>query len=377
MKFENIKKPIWIITYAIILYFIVNHLGTFIGYINSGIKIFTPLIIGGVLAFIINLILRFIEKKLFNKIFSKKLDKVNNIRRPVCVILSYLVFAGIIFIIVKFISPKIQESLSTFTSRVPAYINSITAYFSQIAIDNNIAEDIWTKFLDNFGAVVTNASQFLNSALPKIVDFTKTITSSVFDVFIGLVFSAYMLLSKEKLLFTVKKIIYAHINKETADRIVGAFKHANKVFRSFVGGQITEAFILGILCYIGMIIFRMPYAPLISVIMGVSSLVPVIGPIVGTIPSALLILLESPVVALWFVVYIIVLQQVEGNIIYPRVVGSAIGLSGFWVLLAVTVGGGLFGVMGILLGVPLMAVLYTLYGGFVNKKIAEKDIGEM
>ena len=186
------------------------------------------------------------------------------------------------------------------------------------------------------------------------------------------IFAVYMLLSKEKLLLTAKKVFYAHLNKDTADHIVSIFKHANKVFRSFVGGQITEAFILGILCYIGMLIFRMPYAPLISVIMGVSSLVPVIGPIVGTIPSAILILLESPIVALWFVIYIIVLQQVEGNVIYPRVVGSAIGISGFWVLLAVTVGGGLFGVLGILIGVPLMAVIYTLYGEFVNKKIAEK-----
>ncbi|MBE7020829.1 MAG: AI-2E family transporter [Ruminococcaceae bacterium] len=377
MKIENVKKPLWIITYAILLYFIVNNLATFLDYINSGIKLFTPLIIGGVLAFILNLILRFTEKKLFNKIFAKKLDKVKKVRRPVCVVIAYLVFAGIIYIIAKFISPKIQESISTFSANVPIYVNSITNYFSRIAIDYNIAEDIWTKFLENFGIVVSNTSQFLNSALPKIVDFTKTLTSSVFDVFIGIVFSAYMLLSKEKLILTVKKVMYAHMKKETADKTVSIFKHANKVFRSFVGGQITEAFILGILCYIGMLIFRMPYAPLISVIMGVSSLVPVIGPIVGTIPSALLILLESPVVALWFVVFIIVLQQVEGNIIYPRVVGSAIGLSGFWVLLAVTVGGSLFGVLGILLGVPLMAVLYTLYGEFVNKKISEKDIGEL
>lgn len=372
MKIDNMKKPILIITYAIILYFIVHNLPTFLSYINSGLKVLTPFLIGGVLAFIINLILRFIEKKLFNKIFAKKLDKVKKIRRPVCVVLSYLVFAGIVFIIVKFISPKIQESVALFSAKVPFYINSASNYLSQFAIDYNIASDLWEKFMDNFGTIFNNASQLLNSALPKIVDLTKTITTSVFDVFIGLVFSVYMLLSKEKLLLTAKKVFYAHFNKDTADHIVSIFKHANKIFRSFVGGQITEAFILGILCYIGMLIFRMPYAPLISVIMGVSSLVPVIGPIVGTIPSAILILLESPIVALWFVIYIIVLQQVEGNVIYPRVVGSAIGISGFWVLLAVTVGGGLFGVLGILLGVPLMAVIYTLYGEFVNKKIAEK-----
>ena len=206
MKIDNIKKPILIITYAIILYFIVHNLSTFLGYINSGLKVLTPLIIGGVLAFIINLILRFIEKKLFNKIFAKKLDKVKKIRRPVCVVISYLVFAGIIFIIVKFISPKIQESVALFSAKVPFYINSVSNYFSQFAIDYNIASDLWEKFMDNFGTIFNNASQLLNSALPKIVDLTKTITTSVFDVFIGLVFSVYMLLSKEKLLLTVKKV---------------------------------------------------------------------------------------------------------------------------------------------------------------------------
>ncbi|MBE7014556.1 MAG: AI-2E family transporter [Ruminococcaceae bacterium] len=369
MKTDNIKKPIIIVSYAIVLYFIVNNLTTFSGYVSSFFKVIAPLIIGGILAFIINLFLRFYEKKVFVNIK----EKWKKLRRPVCVILSYLTFFLILFIIVKFISPRLEESIKTLTSSIPAYVNSVSEFFYGLTLEHKITEELWNKVIENFDLIITNTTQFLNTALPKIFSVTKTVTSSVFDVFIGFVFSVYMLLSKEKLVRILKKILRAHTKENFSTGVIDVFRRANKIFRSFVGGQLSEAVILGILCYIGMSIFKMPYAPLISVIIGISSIVPVIGAIVGTIPCALLILLENPMMAIWFVVFIVVLQQFEGNIIYPRVVGSAIGISGFWVLLAVTLGGGLFGIFGILLGVPLMAVIYTVYGEYVNKKVDEKS----
>ena len=369
MKTDSIKKPIIIISYGIILYFIVNNMSTFLGYISSFLKILSPLIIGAVLAFIINLFLRFYEKKVFVNVK----DKWKKAKRPVCVIMSYLTFSLIVFIIVRFISPRLEESIKTLTSSIPSYVNSISDFFYSLTLENKITEELWNKVIENFGLIITNASQFLNTALPKIFNVTKTVTSSVFDVFIGLVFSVYMLLSKEKLVGILKKVLRAHTKEEFSQSVIGVFRKANKIFRSFVGGQLTEAAILAVLCYIGMSIFKMPYAPLISVIIGISSIVPVIGAIVGTIPCALLILLENPMMAIWFVIFIVLLQQFEGNVIYPRVVGSAIGISGFWVLLAVTLGGGLFGISGILLGVPLMAVVYSVYGGYVNKKIEGKE----
>ena len=368
MKTDNIKKPILIISYGIIIYFIVNNLATFLGYISSFLKVIAPLIIGGVLAFIINLFLRFYEKKVFVNVK----EKWEKFKRPVCVIISYLTFFLIIFIIVKFISPRLEESIKTLTSSIPAYVNSVSEFFYNLTLEHKITEELWNKVIENFGLIITNTSQFLNTALPKIFNVTKMVTSSVFDIFIGLVFSVYMLLSKEKLVRICKKVLRAHTKEDFAQSVIDIFKRANKIFRSFVGGQLTEAAILAVLCYIGMSIFKMPYAPLISVIIGISSIVPVIGAIIGTIPCALLILLENPIMAIWFVIFIVVLQQFEGNVIYPRVVGSAIGISGFWVLLAVTLGGGLFGIFGILLGVPLMAVIYTVYGEYVNKKVEGK-----
>lgn len=369
MKNESLKKPLIVITYGIILYFIVNNLSTFLGYINKGLKVLTPLIIGMVLAFIVNLFLRFYEKEVYLRIFKRNSEKVEKFKRPVCVILSYLTFAGIIFIIVRFISPRIAESISTLTSNVPVYINSVSEFLYNLTLEYQFTEELWNKVMENFGLIISNTSQFLNTALPKIYDITKTITSSVFDLFIGVVFSVYILLSKEKLVTIIKKILRVHLKDDMAGSITNVFYHANKIFRSFVGGQLTEAVILGVLCYLGMSIFNMPYAPLVSVIIGLTSIIPVIGPFIGTIPCAILILLETPLMAVWFVLFVVVLQQLEGNIIYPRVVGSAIGISGFFVLLAVTVGGGLFGIAGILLGVPMMAVIYSLYGEYVNKKL--------
>ncbi len=371
MKTDNLKKPFIIITYGIVLYFIVNNLATFLGYITSFLKVLAPLIIGAVLAFIINLFLRFYEKKVFASAVKKN-DKWEKVKRPVCVVISYLTFFLILFIIVRFISPRLEESIKTLTSSIPSYVNSISEFFYSLTLEHKITEELWNKVIENFGLIITNASQFLNTALPKIFNVTKTVTSSVFDIFIGFVFSVYILLSKEKLVRILRKILLAHTKEDFAQSVIDIFRRTNKIFRSFVGGQLSEAAILAVLCYIGMSIFKMPYAPLISVIIGISSIVPVIGAIIGTIPCALLILLENPMMAIWFVIFIVVLQQFEGNVIYPRVVGSAIGISGFWVLLAVTLGGGIFGIFGILLGVPLMAVVYSVYGGYVNKKVEEK-----
>ena len=366
---NNLKKYVPLITYGILLYFIVHNISTVIGYIGSAFQVLMPLFIGLILAFVINMFLRFYEKKVYDKIFKKNPEKYKKAKRPVCIILSYLSFAAIIYAIIAFLAPRISDSISTLTRNIPSYINSISQFLYNLALEYEFTEDIWNKLIENFGVIITNTSQFLNTTLPKIVDITKDVTSSVVDIFIGFVFSAYILFSKEKLINILNKVLHAHIPEKTADKIQEIIATSNKTFRSFVGGQLTEALILAVLCYIGMTIFKMPYAPLVSVIIGISSIIPVIGPFIGTIPCTFLILLESPVMALWFILFVIVLQQFEGNIIYPKVVGSAIGLSGFWVLLAVTVGGGLFGVMGILLGVPIMAVIYTLYGTYVNNKL--------
>ena len=183
-----------------------------------------------------------------------------------------------------------------------------------------------------------------------------------------------MIMDKERLCTALKKVVYAFFKKEKADYLVKASGVFNKTFSGFVSGQIVEAIILGVLCYIGMVIFRMEYASIISVCIGVTALVPIFGAFIGAIPGVFIMLMISPMKAVWFVVYIIVLQQIEGNLIYPKVVGTSIGISGFWVLVALVIGGSIGGILGILIGIPAFAAVYILFKEVVNDKLKEKNV---
>jgi len=375
MKIESIKRPLMLITYAVLAYFLINNTSTVIEFISFGLSLLSPLFIGVGIAFIINLLMRLYEERLFDRIFSlKKLKKLKRFERTLSMISAYATAVAIIVVVVNFIIPQITLSIKSLTESLPGYMSEVTSFLQGLAQNYDFTKELWAQFINNIDKIISNASQFINAALPQLLNITKGLTYGVINLFLGIVFSVYMLASKEKLISILKKIIYVMFKKEMGDRIIGVCCRANKIFRSFVGGQLIESVILGILCFIGMAVFRMPYAPLVSVIVGITSLVPVLGTYVGVVLSAFLILLESPIYAFWFVVFIIVLQQIEGNLIYPRVVGNAIGLSGLWVLLAVTVGGSLFGVLGILLGVPVMAVIYELFREYVNNTLNEKNI---
>lgn len=375
MKNENLKKPLILISFAILAYFLVNRFENVIGFFNFVISLLSPVFIGIGIAFVINLLVRFYEINLIGKLPEKKISaKVKKIKRPLSMIFSYITALAIVVIIVNFIIPKISISIKALTVSLPEYMNQIGLFFHNLTKNHNFTNQLWEQVINNIDKVISNTSQVLNVALPQLFNITKGLTSGVINIFLGFVFSVYMLASKEKLLSILKKTVYAICEKEKADRIIVLSARANKIFRSFVGGQLIESTILGVLCFLGMTLFKMPYAPLVSVLVGITSLVPVLGSYVGVIISALLILLESPVMALWFVVFIVILQQIEGNLIYPRVVGNAIGLDGIWVLLAVTVGGSLFGVLGILLGVPVMAVIYTVVKENINSALERKNI---
>ncbi|WP_283699386.1 AI-2E family transporter, partial [Clostridium perfringens] len=228
-----------------------------------------------------------------------------------------------------------------------------------------------TALIPVFGAFLgTIPSAFLG----YLLDFTLGITYGVINFFLSLILAIYMLASKEILISQLKLIIYAFVSKNKADRIIELGKMCNEMFSKFILGQCTEALVIGVLCFIGMIILKMPYALLISVVIGVTALIPVFGAFLGTIPSAFIILIMDPIKALWFIIFIIVLQQLEGNLIYPRVVGSSIGLSALWVMFAMIVGGSLFGIIGMLIGIPIFGVVFKILKRVANRKINEKGI---
>lgn len=343
----------------------------------SGIvSLLSPFIIGFCAAYVVNLLLRPLERFwLWICKKSKKQKLVTKIKRPLCLTISFLIVIGILFAIVFMVIPAFKETIVSFANKVPQYAKTIESWYytvveflenynftlPEISLDIAKLTQIAKDIISNYGTNV----------LDTTVNVTASIVSAIVDIVLGFVFAIYLLAQKEKLGNQTKRAAKAVLGPQRAARFVDITSLTNGVFTKFVTGQLTEACIIGVLCFIGMLIFRMPYAAIISVLVGFTALVPIFGAFIGTGVGAFLILLESPAKAFWFVVFIIVLQQLEGNLIYPRVVGKSVGLPGIWVLAAVTIGGGLFGVLGMLFSVPICSVLYVLFKEFVNKKNKE------
>ena len=330
---------------------------------------FSPLVFGFCLAYVVNLLLRPIEKFwlwLWRNLKNQKIILI--IKRPLCLVLSFLIVLGMIFAIVFMVLPALKETVSMFTSRIPQYAVTAEKWYNQLVeflAKYDITLPALKELFGNKEAPQLNAFQGVFS---KTFDITSSIVSVVVDIVLGIVFSIYVLSQKEKLCRQCKKAVFAIFSLQKAERTVELANLTNNIFAKFVTGQLTEACIIGVLCFIGMSIFRMPYAGIISVLIGVTALVPIFGAFIGTGVGAILIFFEDPIKAFWFIVFILILQQLEGNLIYPRVVGQSVGLPGIWVLASVTVGGALFGVGGMLFSVPVCTVIYTVFKQYVNKK---------
>ncbi len=253
-------------------------------------------------------------------------------------------------------------------------MKSFEIFISKYVTHTEILNTVWNNFLSAWKEVIQFTGQVLASSLTSVVNITVGFTSGLFNFILSIIFSIYMLLNKEDLQLGMKKVLYSFIRKSFADRVIRLGKISNEVFSSYIGGQFIEAIIIGVLCFIGMIILRMPYALLISVLIAVTALIPIFGAFIGTIPSAFIILIIDPMKAIWFVIFIIVLQQVEGNLIYPKVVGGSIGLPPIWVMLAMIIGGNAFGFIGILLGIPIFSVVYKVFKEIVDKRLKKLEL---
>ena len=384
IKGDNMKKRLFysmiLVAFAIILYLGLSNTEVIAKILKGFFAIIFPLILGLCIAFIVNVFMRILEK-FWMFIFRKaKKDTHLKAKRPVCLVLSILVFIGLIFALIFMLVPQLVETTKTLIEDMPEYISNFNKWWSGVV-----------DFAAKYGATIPEISfngdkaseffgKFINDNKNAIFDTTIGITTSVatgiVDAVLGISFSIYILAEKEKFVRWCKKISYAYLKEEKADTLVKYAKLTNQTFTNFITGQFIEAIIIGVLCFIGMSIFRMPYASIISVLVGATALIPVLGAYLGTGVGAFLILLVNPVKALIFVVFIIVLQQLEGNLIYPKVVGKSVGLPGILVLAAVTIGGKLFGVAGMLIGVPTCAVLYCIIRENVGKQLEQKKLME-
>lgn len=366
----EMRKWIILILIAIFSYWGLNNFDKLLGVINTGYKVLEPFILGGVIAFVLNILVNKIEKYLNKWIKNRRFKLV----RFISIILSLLIFILVIVFTAFLLIPELIENIQMLMGSVPGLMgdaqNSILNLLDKYPdIQNEIS-----KMFAESGNVSTIISNVLNYFITGAIGFIGSLVSSFITIFTAIIFAIYMLAQKEYLIRGTKKVLYSLLNKKRADKLVEIGTLANKTFSKFISGQCLEAIILGGLMFIAFTISGFPYALMLAVLTAITSLIPIFGALIAMVIGAILIGIGDPVQAIIFIIVFQVVQQIEGNFIYPRVVGASVGLSPLWTLLAITVGGNLFGIPGILLGLPVASVLYALIKELVNGRLKNRAI---
>ena len=331
------------------------------------LALFFPFLLGGGIAFLINVVLQPLERR-WHRVFGKAPRKL---ARPVCLTLSTALVLGFLFAVVFMMIPSLRESGEEFIRNVPGYTEKIGHWWSDTVRFAQRYNIVLPEYTIDTDLLIDKITAFINNEGSGIITVTwgaaTSILSGLVDVLLAFVFALYLLAQKEVVAAHMKRLAVTVLPQRKAQRLLSIAALTNQTFTNFVSGQLTEAVIIGVLCLLGMLILGIPYAGAVSAFVAVTALVPIFGAWLGGGLGTLLILLANPVKVVWFVIFLLILQQVEGNLIYPKVVGKSVGLPGLLVLMAVTVGGEAFGILGMLFGVPVCAVLYSLYMEFMKK----------
>lgn len=370
------KKWIWrIIIAGIVLWAVLNYQVALAG-IGWVARVLMPVIIGFAIAFILNVLKRAIEKYLFRPL-DKSCTKIwPRIRDGIGILLSILILVAIVALVITMLVPQIRSTWEMLTASFPQYWQSVQGWLDVKTAQYGLDAIKLPKIETDYETLFDLAKRFLTSgvgaAFGSAIGVMTGFVSTMINAALGLIFAIYMLAEKDKLSEQCTRLVRASFSESKAEEIFYIGRTANSIFSGFVVGQCIEGVILGILCAIGMLIFGFPYVSMISVLVGVTALIPVFGAFFGTAIGAFLILMVDPMKALWFIVLIIVIQQIDGNLIYPRVVGGKVGLPPLWTLLGVVVGGAVGGLVGMLVGVPALALVYSLVGRWTGRRLAKK-----
>lgn len=369
----NIKKILGIITFTLLLYTGLNNFKEVLKGIHIGVKLLSPFLLGGCIAFIMNVPMRFVESKLMKSWKMKQQAK-----RGISLILTIIFFVILFFLVTVLVLPELGRTIGDLFVSIPDSLKK----FQEWLLSKNIPWPEIKTYIENWNmdwnSIITKGLTFLKSGLLgsffTTVGVVSSIVSGVTNFIIGFVFAIYILLQKEILSKQIRKVCYAFLPTKQADRLFYISHLTEKIFSNYLTGQCLEAFILGMMFFVTMTIFRFPFALLVGVLIAVTALIPIVGAFIGCAVAIFLILTVNPVQVIWFIVLFNVLQQFEGNVIYPKVVGNSVGLPAIWVLAAVTLGGSTMGVLGMILYIPIFSVLYTLLRDKVNKKLNMKKI---
>ena len=365
---------------GIISYYVIFHLDNLTARITSLIVILMPIIDGMVLGYLLTPVVNATERRIVKPIFKKmNINHKKSQRRTVSIIITLFVVIMALYAFFSIVIPQIGNSINTIVKQFPSYVDTLTAWISQLLEDNPVIEKNVTDLINTY---FSDIEVFVNSKLmPRFNSLIMTVSLSIvsilkefWNLIIGFIISIYILSSKEVFAAQAKKVVYAFLSVETANRLISNVRFANKTFGGFFVGKILDSIIIGLICFIGTSLLGTPFCVLISVIIGLTNIIPFFGPFLGAIPSILLILFINPLQAFYFLIFVIILQQVDGNIIGPKILGSSTGLSSFWVIFAITLFGGIWGIFGMVVGVPIFAVLFAFMKSLIELRLTNKKI---
>lgn len=371
-----------VIAAAITFFFVISEhsvvgrmAGTFFG-------LMTPFIYGAALAYVLNPVLNWLEKKVFPKVFGDRVSKRS--RRGLGVLLTFLFGCAVVALFLAVLIPQIVESIDNLAQSIYAFLPQAQSFLNDLIAQYGTNEML-VDVLSMLGVDISDPSMalqrlatrsytFLTQVLPNLFGGVMRFTSGLLDVVVGIIIAIYLLLSKEIFYAQVKKLLFAFFPRRVAQATLNLTHDSNAIFCGFISGKILDSAIIGVLCFIGCSVLQMPYTVLVSFIVGVTNVIPYFGPFIGAIPSIFIIMIADPLKSLVFAVFVLILQQLDGNIIGPKILGDSTGLSAFWVIFAVTFFGGLFGFVGMLIGVPTFAVIYALVRNFAEFKLGKKGL---
>ena len=372
---KTVKKILLIILLGSVAFTAVQNYDRLFSFLGHILGIFSPVITALCIAFVLNVLLTALETKVFKFMDNSKKGFIKKAKRPLCLVLTYLLAFGLIVLLIAFIIPDIANTFIYLAERLPSFMTEARVWVEDLLEKFNLSQNLipnikldWTAAASGIKAYALSYSQTI---FGSAVNFTTSFASGIYNLAFSVMISAYILACKERIGRFMTRLIDAFAPQKAAEAVYRICSTTYQYFSRFIGGQLTESVILGTLFYIGMTIFRFPNAAVISILICVTSLVPIVGATIGVVAGFLLILITSPIKAVLFIVFFIVIQQIEGSLIYPRVVGKSVGLPGVIVVCAVLIGGNIGGILGALTGVPVSAVLFVLIKEAIEKRTAK------
>jgi len=387
-KIDNKYKQIGLVItfslcFCMLFWFLLFNTERIFASIKNIIKILNPFIIGFFVAYLLDPIMQKIEtniiKKVYDKFYKPHKKYRSGLIRLISVLISLILFLLFLYALIIMIVPQVIDSISSITQKLPVYLESLNAWGTKLINDNQELADFLVPYTENaeewvLKNILPRMQEFVTTASSNIIGGVYATINMVFKLIIGLIVSVLLLCNKELYCAQAKKIAYAALREERANNLINNIRFTNKAFGGFLNGKIIDSIVIGILTFIVLLIFKIPYAVLIAVVIGITNIIPLFGPFLGAVPSVIILLMVNPMKALTFVIIILVIQQIDGNIIGPFIIGDSTGLSSFWVIFAITVFGGLFGVFGMFIGVPAFAVIYASIRTLVNERLRKKQL---